>query len=50
MKIGRLVLENALRQNAKYTSHKIKKEIVSVNVRKMIHDDIENSRFCIIID
>ena len=52
-KLSGFVLENAPRQNAKYTSHKIQKEILNIfasNVQRVIHDEIEDSNFCIIID
>jgi len=52
-KLSGFVLGNAPRQNAKYTSHKIQQEILNIftsNVRRVIHDEIEDSNFCIIID
>jgi hypothetical protein len=51
-KLSGLVLENAPHQNAKYTSHKIQKEILNIfdsNVQRVIHDEIEDSNFCIIV-
>jgi hypothetical protein len=45
-------LENAP-QNAKYTSHHIQKDILHVlakRVRNILHEEIGNSKFCIIVD
>ncbi|XP_023755980.1 uncharacterized protein LOC111904445 [Lactuca sativa] len=50
--VADVVLENAP-QNAKYASPDIQKEILSVlatNVEKTIHDEIEMSKFCLIVD
>ncbi|XP_059448307.1 uncharacterized protein LOC132179584 [Corylus avellana] len=51
-KVASIVLENAP-QSAKYTSHTIQKEILHViasKVRNKIHEDIGDSKFCIIVD
>jgi hypothetical protein len=50
--IARVVLENAL-YNAKYTSPKIQKEILSIfacEVRKYIREEIGDSKFSIMVD
>jgi len=50
--VGALVLDNAP-QNAKYTSHKIQKEILHVfarNVQSSIRHEIGDARFCLIVD
>nr|KYP47865.1 Zinc finger MYM-type protein 1 [Cajanus cajan] len=49
---AKVVLENAP-YNFKYTSHKIQKEILNIlssEVKKHIHEEVGNSKFCIIID
>jgi len=46
--VGALVLDNAL-QNAKYTSHQIKKEILHAfarNVQSSIRHEIDDAIFC----
>ena len=46
------VLENAPK-NAKYTSPDIQKQILHVfarNVQKAVHENIGNSKFCLIVD
>lgn len=51
-KLQSLCLENA-HKFAKYTSYAIQKEILQVLARKVqnkIHEDIEDSKFCIIVD
>jgi hypothetical protein len=51
-KIATVVLENAP-TSAKYTSHRIRKEILQVMASKVwdkIHEDIGDSKFCIIVD
>ena len=51
-KVESVVLENAPK-SAKYTLHTIQKEILQViasKVQNKIHEDIENSKFCIIVD
>ena len=51
-RVTNIVLENAS-VVAKYTSHEIQKEILYVFANKvgnMIHEDIENFKFCIIVD
>ncbi|XP_059663515.1 uncharacterized protein LOC132309200 [Cornus florida] len=50
--VARIVLENAPK-NAKYTSPQIQKEslhILSRKVRSKIHEDIDDAKFCILID
>jgi hypothetical protein len=50
-KLGGLVLENYPCQNAKYSSHIIQKEILSIfasNAWTVIHEEIEDLKFCII--
>jgi hypothetical protein len=51
-KVATVVLENA-HKSAKYTSHRIQKEILQVmasKVRDKIREDIRDSKFCIIVD
>ena len=51
-KVASVVLENAPR-NAKYTSPTIQKEILHIlasNVRNAVHEEIEDAKFCILID
>jgi len=51
-KVATVVLENAPK-SAKYTSHRIQKEILQVmasKVRDKIREDIGDSKFCIIVD
>ncbi|TYI73823.1 hypothetical protein E1A91_D07G156900v1, partial [Gossypium mustelinum] len=51
-KVSKVVLDNAPR-NAKYISHMIQKEILHIlanKVRHKIHENIKDSKFCIIID
>jgi hypothetical protein len=51
-KVATVVLENA-HKSAKYTSHRIQKEILQVmasKVRDKIREDIGDSKFCIIVD
>jgi hypothetical protein len=51
-KLQQSVLENA-HKSAKYTSHRIQKEILQVmasKVRDKIREDIGDSKFCIIVD
>lgn len=51
-KVLKLVLENA-HKTTKYTSHTIQNEILHVlesKVRNKIREDIEDSKFCIIVD
>ena len=51
-KVAQVVLENAS-YNAKYTSHRIQKEILHIfsrKVRSHIREEIGDSKFCIIVD
>ena len=51
-KVASVILENAP-QNAKYTSPTIQKEILHIlasNVRNAIHEEIEDAKFCILVD
>ena len=46
------MLKNAP-ENCKYTSHQIQKEllrIISSRVRKQIREEIDDSKFCIVVD
>jgi hypothetical protein len=50
--VVKVVLKNAQR-NAKYTSHHVQKDILHVltkRVRDVICKEIDNSKFCIIVD
>jgi AAA+ ATPase superfamily predicted ATPase len=50
--VAKVVLENAPR-NAKYTSRHVQKDILHVlakRVQNAIREEIDNSKFCIIID
>jgi len=50
--VAKVVLENAL-YNSKYTSHKIQKELLNIlssKVKNHIHEQVGNSKFCIIVD
>jgi hypothetical protein len=50
--IAKVVLEND-QQNAKYTSHHVQKNILHVlakKVRDAIREEIDDSKFCIIVD
>jgi hypothetical protein len=50
--VAKVVLENAP-QNAKYTSHHVQKDILHVlteRVGDVIHKEIDDSKFCIIVD
>jgi hypothetical protein len=50
--VAKVVLENAI-GNAKYTLHHVQKDILHVlakRVRDAIHEEIDNSKFCIIVD
>jgi hypothetical protein len=50
--VDEVVLENAS-ENAKYTSHHVQKDILHVlakMVRDAIREEIDNSKFCIIVD
>jgi Ulp1 family protease len=50
--VAKVVLENATR-NAKYTSRHVQKDILYVlakRVQNAIREEIDNSKFCIIID
>lgn len=50
--VSKVVLENAS-SNCKYTSHKIQKEILHIlsnRVKKHIHEEIGDSKFCIVVN
>jgi len=50
--VAKVVLKNA-QGNCKYTSHQIQKgllQILSNRMRKHIHEEIGDSKFCIVVD
>lgn len=50
--IASVALENAP-QNAKYTSSKIQKELLHIfanRVWNMIHEEVGDSKFCVLVD